>query len=486
MPNHSDSSNSRWGPQALRHDMEARQRHHDEQALNRDRWVRANEYYYDRLKALLRLIVDPGKRVLEVRCQTGDLLEAMEPSYGFGVELSERAIEIARNKHPEFHFVQAQPEDLELDEKFDYVLLTHLYETVDLLRTLERVRPLCHPDTRILLHSYNLLWQPVLELSSRLHLRPPLLEPNWLSEHDLKGFLQLAGFEPLRTHHAVLFPKYVPLVSSFFNKLLAPLPGIRRLCLMTLLVARPQPQSRDENATRVSVIVPCLNEQGNIEMTAQRIPEMGKHTEIIFCDDRSTDNTRTEIERAIRDHPERDMRLVHGPGICKADNVWAGFRAAQGDVLMILDADLTVMPEELPYFFRALVSGRGEFINGSRLVYPIQRQAMQFTNRFGNWFFALLFSYLLGQRVKDTLCGTKVLWRRDWQRIERNLGFWGEKDLWGDYELLLGAAKLHLRIQEVPVHYQERVFGVTKMTKVFANGWRMLRICCRAWLRLQS
>jgi hypothetical protein len=183
-------------------------------------------------------------------------------------------------------------------------------------------------------------------------------------------------------------------------------------------------------------------------------------------------------------YPDKDIRLLHGPGICKAENVWTGFRAARGDVLMILDADLTVMPEELPMFLRALATWRGDFINGSRLVYPMPGLAMKSANLLGNKFFGLLFSFLLDQRLKDTLCGTKVLWRSDWLRMQPHLGSWGIQDRWGDYELLFGAHKLHLEIVEVPVHYQERIHGVTKMTKVFANGWRMLRICWHAWHRL--
>jgi glycosyltransferase involved in cell wall biosynthesis len=213
---------------------------------------------------------------------------------------------------------------------------------------------------------------------------------------------------------------------------------------------------------------------------------MGKFTEIIFCDDKSTDGTADEVRRMQALYPQRNIRLLNGPGICKAENVWTGFRGSRGDVLMILDADLTVMPEELVFFYKALVEGKGEFINGSRLVYPVPEAAMKLANRVGNKVFGMIFSFLLDQPIRDTLCGTKVLWRHDWDRIERNLGAWGIKDLWGDYELLFGASKLHLEITEVPVHYQERIYGVTKMTRVFWNGVRMFRMCSGAWSRLHG
>jgi glycosyltransferase involved in cell wall biosynthesis len=254
--------------------------------------------------------------------------------------------------------------------------------------------------------------------------------------------------------------------------------------MMQIMVARLVTEPKREEEVTVSVVVPCRNEVGNVQQAVERIPTMGKHTEILFCDDKSTDGTADEVRRMMALYPEKDIRLVEGPGICKAENVWTGFRAATGDILAILDADLTVMPEELPMFVNALVNSQGEFVNGSRLVYPLPELAMKFANTIGNKLFGRVFSFLLDQRIKDTLCGTKVLWRKDWECMEMNLGMWGIKDLWGDYELLFGASKLHLEIVEVPVHYQERVHGVTKMTKVFSNGLRMLRICWYAWFRL--
>jgi glycosyltransferase involved in cell wall biosynthesis len=233
------------------------------------------------------------------------------------------------------------------------------------------------------------------------------------------------------------------------------------------------------------VIVPCKDEKGNIADAVNRMPELGWKTELIFCDDKSTDGTADEVRHMQWLHPGRVIRLVEGPGICKSKNVWTGFEAATGDILAILDADLTVMPEELPYFIDAIARGTAEFVNGSRLVYPVPKAAMKGANMVGNRFFSIVFSYLLGQRIKDTLCGTKVLWRTDWERIRPMIGHWGTVDRWGDYELLFGAAKLNLRILDQPVHYQERIYGTTKMTKVFKNGLIMLRMCFHGFRKLK-
>jgi hypothetical protein len=475
-----------WGVGALKAVREARRAQQEAIAPRRDKWIRANSYFYGRLKRLLRFIVEPHKRVLEVRCQTGHLLASVDPSYGVGVEISNAMVACAQKQNPGLHFMECDPEDLALGETFDYILFSHIFDTVDILRALERLRQHCTPETQLVIINFNYLWEPILELASKLGLRSRFVEPNWVSENDIRGFLKLAGFRPVRKHRLILFPKWLPFISDFINGFLARLPGLRRLCMMQVMVARPLVAPKAEDDITVSVIVPCRNEAGNIQHAATRIPAMGKHTEILFCDDKSTDGTPDEVLRMQALYSEKDIRLVPGPGICKSENVWTGFRAARGDVLMVLDADLTVMPEELPMFLRALVSARGDFINGSRLVYPMQHEAMKAANLAGNKFFGMVFSFLLDQRIKDTLCGTKVLWHKDWLRMEPNLGTWGIKDMWGDYELLFGASKLHLEIAEVPVHYQERIYGVTKMTKVFSNGWRMLRICFYAWSRLEG
>lgn len=478
------ASRPRHGPLVLEGLREARRRHQQENAARRHEWIESNPLYYDALISLLRFIVPEGKRVLAVRCETGHLLAALKPSYGVGVELSQAMVAEARARHGELTFVQGEPEDLELGETFDYVLFDHVFDTVDILTALRRLKAHCHRGSQLIALNYNALWQPALEAASAAGLRAQFVEPNWVSEADLRGFMGLAGLRPIRTHRTVLAPKQVPVVSEVVNRWLAHLPAVRRLCMMHMVVARLAPQAVREEDVTVSVVVPCRNEQGNIHEAVERIPDLGKHTEIVFCDDKSTDGTADEVRRMQRLYPRKDIRLIDGPGICKAENVWTGFRAAKGDVLMILDADLSVMPEELPMFLRALCSGRGDFVNGSRLVYPMQKEAMKLANRVGNKVFGQTFSFLLDQPIKDTLCGTKVLWRRDWPLLEQTLGTWGIKDLWGDYELLLGASRHHLKIVEVPVHYQERVSGVTKMTRVLANGARMAGICWQAWRRI--
>lgn len=475
-----------WGPAALSAKRDDIRELQARIAPIRDSWVRRNRYFYERMKHLFRFIVEPNKRVLSIRCGTAPFLETVAPSRGVGVELTEEMVAAARARCPQYEFVQQDPEELELDEKFDYILFNRVSDTVDVLSALRRLNGCCTPDTRIVIYDYNHLWRPIIKAAEAIGLKTPMTEQNWLSEHDLVGLLRLAGFEHLHTCREILFPIGIPVFSEFMNRILAQLPLVNRLCMIHVLVARRVPEPRPPESVSVSVVVPCKNERDNIEAAVKRIPKLGNATEIIFCDDRSTDGTAQKVLEMQMRFPDRNIRLVEGPGICKAENVRVGFDAAQGDVLMILDADLTVMPEELPYFLDALVEGKGEFINGTRMVYPMQKQAMKSFNMAGNKVFSAIFSYLLGQKLTDTLCGTKVLRKSAWERMKRFRRTWGMQDRWGDYELLFGAARLHLRIAELPVHYQERVYGTTKMVKVFRNGMIMLKMCLEAFFKLKA
>jgi 2-polyprenyl-3-methyl-5-hydroxy-6-metoxy-1,4-benzoquinol methylase len=480
-----------WGPAALEQRRERTRNRLAKIAARRENWINRNRYYYELLERLLRFLVEPQKRILSVRCGTGNLLAVLQPSKGKGIDICPEIIEIAQQRSPSFEFAVAFPDKEEFqrafkpDEKFDYILFNDIGDTVDVLQALRNLMPLCQRHTRVLVTTYNHLWEPFVTFAEWVGMKVPRTEQNWLSTADIRNLLKLAGFEALETHRVVLWPKYFPLLSSFLNRFCARLPFLSKLCMTQVVVARMMPPPVLPERLSVSVVIPCKNEKGNVEDAVRRIPPLAGRTEIIFCDDQSTDGTAEEVLRVQTLYPEKNVRLEHGPGVCKSRNVWTGFNAATGDILMILDADLTTIPEELPYFIDVIVSGQAEFVNGSRLIYPVPKGAMNGANMLGNKFFSLAFTYLLGQRVKDTLCGTKVLWRSDWERIKPMLGTWGTEDRWGDYELLFGAAKLNLKILDLPVHYQERIYGSTKMTKVFRNGLVMLKMCRHGFLKLK-
>jgi SAM-dependent methyltransferase len=440
--------------------------------------------YHRRLGEIYRWLISPGQRVLEVGCGRGDLLATLKPSEGVGVDFSAGLLAEARRRHPEISFVQADAHQLSLGRTFDVVILSDLVNDVwDVQEVLERIRAHCTADTRIILNVYSRVYQPLLSAAGALGLATRLLPQNWLTPEDVENLLRLAGFEVIRRQREILLPLPIPLLRELCNKVLVKLWPFSAFAWANVFVVRPQaaPATREPV---VSVIVPARNEAGNIEAAFRRVPQMGARTELIFVEGHSRDDTYAVIEQAIRDHPERPAMLFRQTGKGKADAVRLGFDKASGDVLMILDADLTVRPEDLPRFYAALASGTGEFINGVRLVYPMQEQAMRFMNLIGNKVFSMAFSWLLGQSIKDTLCGTKVLWKRDYERIVANRAYFGEFDPFGDYDLIFGAAKQNRKIVDMPIRYQERTYGATNIDR-WRHGVLLLRMVLVAAFRLK-
>jgi glycosyltransferase involved in cell wall biosynthesis len=299
----------------------------------------------------------------------------------------------------------------------------------------------------------------------------------WLPPEEIRNMLGLAEFETVRTDAQVVFPAYLPLVSDLLNRYAGHLPGLAAFSLMYGIVARPVPLRLRGPAAdpTVSVIIPCRNESGHIRELVARLPELPAGSEYLFIEGNSTDDTEAVIRQVVAENPGRPLRLLKQPGRGKGDAVRLGFAEARGDVVLILDSDMGVAPEDVPKFVRALSGGKGELINGSRLVYPMEGRAMRFLNLLANKTFAVLFSWLLGQQVRDTLCGTKALYRSDYDRIAANRAFFGDFDPFGDFDLLFGAARLSLRIRDVAVRYHERTYGETNISR-FRHGWLLLRM----------
>lgn len=441
--------------------------------------VAKHHYYSEQLRRLVSGLVPQGGSVLEVGCGLGDLLAVLEGSRHVGIDLSPRMIELARERHPELDLRVADVERGPLPEgPFDAIVLSDaIGHFSDIQTALERLKGLLAPNGRIVVTYYNFLWEPVLKVAERFGLKTPWPDANWLSMGDIANLLSLSGFEVVRRGTDILLPLHVPLVSELANRVASKLPGIRETALVDYFVGRPVTETVVDPLPSVSVICPCRNEKGNIRDAVLRTPMMGPRTELIFVDGNSTDGTVEEIEAVMREWrgPLKLKLIRQGNGKGKGDAVRKGFAAATNDILMILDSDLTVPPEDLPKFYRALVTGKGEFINGVRLVYPMEGEAMRFLNLMGNKFFSTALSWLMEQPIKDSLCGTKVLYRRDYERIAHHRAFFGEFDPFGDFDLLFGAARLNMRIVDVPIRYRARTYGDTKISR-FRDGWLLLKM----------
>ncbi|AWK90186.1 glycosyltransferase [Azospirillum thermophilum] len=467
----------------------------DRLAADRDRWVERNRAFHEADRAYLRFLVPENASILEIGCGTGDTLASLTPSRGVGIDLSPAMVEQARIRHPglEFHVGNAEdPAALAgIEGTFDVILLSDTVGFLDdIEETLRQLHRFATERTRIIVSYHARVWEPVLAAAERLGLKMPQGQMNWLSTADIMGLLELAGWQPVKREWRQLVPKRLLGLGTLLNRTIAPLPGIRLLCLRNYVVARPAPAAgqgrrRDGRPPSCTVLIPCRNERGNIENAIRRLPRFCPDLEVIYVEGNSRDNTYEECLRVRDAYPDWDIKVMKQPGKGKGDAVRAGFAAARGDILMILDADLTVPPETLPKFYRAMATGQGEFINGTRLVYPMADQAMRFLNFLANRAFARIFSYLLNQRFTDTLCGTKVLWRSDYEQVVANRHYFGDFDPFGDFDLIFGAAKLNLKIVEVPIRYADRAYGETQISR-FTHGWLLLRMVLFAWKKLKA
>ena len=459
--------------------------HYDQMAPKRRQWREKNAYYHDTLLSYLKQVIPKKKKVIVLGCSTGELLDMLEPSHGVGIDISGRIIESARQSHPGLDFIEADAEDISAwntgGDTFDFIVMPSLIGYLeDIQSTMDDMHGLCHSDTKLVVVCHNFLWEPFLKLAERFHLKMPQKTRNWVTLEDIENLLYLADFETIAKERRLIVPKKIPLFYKFFE-VLEGLPYVNRLCLLNFLLARPAARQTVKEKT-VSIVIPCRNERENIRPAIQRLPEFGKHQEIIFVEGQSRDGTLGEIQRAIQDYPERDMKCLVQQGNGKADAVWTGFEKASGEILMILDGDLTVAPEDLPRFYRAITTGKGEFINGSRLVYAVEDEAMRTLNMLGNKVFGLIFTCLLRQRIKDTLCGTKVLSRSNYLKLKPEGKFLKKSDPFGDFYLLFGASRLKLKIIELPIRYHARLYGRTQIDRI-RHGFLLLKICLVAVLK---
>jgi ubiquinone/menaquinone biosynthesis C-methylase UbiE len=455
-----------------------------------DRWRKINAAYHaDDLK-FMRFLIPPGKQVLELGCGMGDLLAALQPSYGVGIDFAPKVLERARARHPHLNFVLGDAEDpatlSAIEGPFDYIVIADtvgMFEDID--GTLRMAYKLCAPKTRIIISYYSHLWEPVLKAAEVLGFRRKQPKINYITTADFLNLMDLADFEVIGQEQRQLLPRRWLGLGPFVNRYIAPLPVVRKLCLRTYLVGRPL-QAFPDRKLSASVLIPCRNERGNIENAILRMPRFGSAQEILFVEGNSSDGTFEECIR-IRDayKDQWDITVVKQDGKGKGDAVRKGFAAAKHDVLMILDADLTMPPEALPKFHAVIESGKADFVNGTRLIYPMEQDAMRPLNFIANRFFGYLFSYLVNTRLTDTLCGTKVLMRNDYEALAKEREYFGNFDPFGDFDLIFGAAKQNLKIIETPIHYKARTFGETQISR-FRDGWLLLKMVFFAYRKLKA
>jgi len=450
-------------------------RHFEKLSNGIEKYRKRYRYFWNDIARYCNYFIREDDSVLEIGCANGNLIGQLRGKKKLGIDFSPKMIEKARVQYPEVEFLVQDAEEINLDGQFDTIILSHVTGYfVDIIRVFNAVSTVCHPQTRIIINYYNFLWEPLLILGELIGIKRKSPKQNWLTKKDLETFLYLTGYESYRATKRILLPINIPVISWFLNKFIARLPLFNQLCINQYIFAR-RVITVTPNEFPTSIIIPARNESGNLEGVLKRLPKFGSHQEIIFVEGNSTDDTWEQMKNLPAKYPQLDIKVMQQSGKGKGDAVRTGFAKAKGDILMILDADLTVPPEDLPDFYDAIANNKGEFINGSRFVYPMEKNAMRILNSIGNRFFSVMFSWLLDQPIKDTLCGTKVIFKKDYEKLVKNRSFFGDFDPFGDFDLIFGAYKLNLKIVDLPIRYRERIYGKSNISR-FIHGFMLFRM----------
>jgi len=450
--------------------------YYNKNSSKRIKYIKIYNYFYNYISKLLGNFIYGGKNLLFIGLGVYPYLKYLQVKKIFVSDISEKFFNLLKKKNTDKKFINFNLTDEKNKKKFDKIILTSLENEENPILFLKIVRQAISNDGRLFLMKNNLMLFPILKLSEFLGLRFKHVTRNIISDNFLKNICEQTDFEVVHKENTILLPFYIPVISNFINKIIAKFPILNKFCLISVFVLRPVLKKDNTDNYSLSIIVPCKNEEKNIETVINSIPKICKKTQILFGDDKSKDSTLKEIKKFVSKKKDYEVDYYSAPGISKSENVYLGFEKATGDIIAILDADNTVHASELSEFIKLLITKKYDFINGTRFIYPMHSKAMKKFNFFGNILFSYLFSFLFNLQVSDTLCGTKVFYKKDWFKIKKRVRKWGLRDLWGDYDLLLGAKYNFLKIGEKPVFYKNRLEGETKMKNILTNGLRMFYI----------
>tara|TARA_B100001057_G_scaffold385847_1_gene392670 strand:- start:10400 stop:11824 length:1425 start_codon:yes stop_codon:yes gene_type:complete len=388
-----------------------------------------------------------------------------------------------QNKYKDnIHYVDENIENTLLD--CDTVVISDIEHQSNPAKNLLNLSKIINENTKIILLSKNMVWMILIKILKFFFNFSPK-KNNFLPSSYLDNLYSSCNLEVIREEKIIALPIYIPFFTKFINRIFR-LPILNIFCMSNITILKKKVKISYENKNlKISYIIPCKNEQDNIRIFEQKINENTGPNEYLFGDDNSSDQTGSEIDILISKLKTKKIIKYNGPGICKSENVYKGIDLSNGEIIVIYDADHTVSFEDIRFSIEILKNTNVDFINCTRMIYPQKDGAMKFANFIGNTIFASLFSLLFKKKITDTLCGTKIFYKKDWLKIKENNSKWGMKDLWGDFDLLIGAYKNNLKIIEVPVTYYERRENETKMTSLVSNTLRMLFIVIYSYYKLR-
>jgi hypothetical protein len=421
-----------------------------------------------------RLLTPDEPRLLEIGFVRGQLLTEW-PALGFtGVDCFRFQVDQVNSHLPQSDFQVKAGEQLTLEAGLDVVIISDaLDEAMDVGQLHEPVQAVYSPETRPIFNYHSNLWDSLFTAAHRLGLRRKALQSDLWVTADAKSLPDLSAWDVAQLHHFLVAADRGRLGSiiDHYPALIHPL-----FCLTVSIAARSRgrPAASPARALSASVVGPARNEAGSIAGAVARTPTMSEDSNLIFERGYSRDDTWTRIQKVAANHPPLKIEALRPSDRGKGDAELAELAAAASDVLTALEADPTTPHEELPKVYEVIASGKAELADGVSLIYPTSQRAMQFLYLRAKNSFGLIFSWLLCPPAKDTLWGTEVLRRAQYENIAANRTYFGDFDPLGDFDLGFGAATQNLKIADTPIRHRERTHGETNIQRR-RHGWLLLR-----------
>jgi len=378
------------------------------------------------------------------------------------------------------------PKNSETNNKWKTVILTFpLNNFVNLVGFFDKLDSSLNEEAKVIVSYYSKIWKPFFFIFSLFGLIRNYKNSLFFSKDTLEIFLRTGNFEISKKIPNYFIPFNIPIINKFLSILINFLPFLDNLSVTKVFYLRKKNYKKRQNK-KISLIIPCKNEQGNIlNIVTDAKKELIIPYEIIFVDDKSSDNTFQIIIDCKKKFSDVDIQVTKGPGKGKSLAVNEGIKIATGYYSIIFDADMTVNMKDINVFYNAISNGNADIINGSRLVYKPYTGAMRYLNFLGNKFFSKLSSFITGELITDTLCGSKCFITKDFKIFNEFKDNNNINDIWGDFNILYSSNFYGLKCIDLPVRYYERVEGETKMKKRFYFFLNMLSTSIKAMNRFK-
>tara|TARA_B110000977_G_scaffold125183_1_gene160299 strand:+ start:1495 stop:2904 length:1410 start_codon:yes stop_codon:yes gene_type:complete len=445
---------------------------------SRENFLKKKNFLFDEISKALNYLINDSNYVKFFCCGNSSIVNKVNSKNIYINEINNTFINSLTKSEIK------KEDEINKNLNFDHIVIADIEHQKFITKNLIDLNEKIDNECRVIVLSKSIFWSTLINFYKKIKNIGPD-KNNFLPYSNLRKIFLNTNFEIVKNEKIIFFPFQFSLLTKFINQIFR-FPVLNFFCMINLTVLKKvQKKNYQAEGKKISFIIPCKNEGGNIKFFYEKIINSTINAEFLFGNDNSSDNTLDEIKKLQQAIPNKEIKIYDGPGVCKSENVYKGINLASGEIILIYDADLTVSFDDLVNSINLLLKTDADFINCTRMIMPQQKNAMKFLNFYGNLFFAFLFSILFKQKITDTLCGTKIFFKKDWEQIKKYNNTWGAKDLWGDFDLLLGAYKNNLKIVENPISYTDRKEDETKMTGIIKNSIRMLIITFVAYYKLR-